>query len=206
MADAYDVMSMAKQRGAQLKATEDYENWFADISDYADRYSQASQYSDLFNMITMLANPMEKLEDVTGLFKSGEKGAGWQRAFPGGETGLTDDPLKALLSNGEPIAASQWEQKLSAGLGGALKTGFLSTIFEGLMKGLFKVGKKPKFKATGGTDPWYRKALEPFKKDVEETGRDISRQKTARTRDKLLTHALYGFGGGSSILDMFRKK
>ena len=63
MANAYDVMRMAKMKGAEARAQEDYENFLDDLADYQNQSSWANMARDF---ASLSYEPKEKVSDGTG--------------------------------------------------------------------------------------------------------------------------------------------
>ena len=147
---AYDVMALAKTKGAEVRAAEDWDVYTKALRKYQKKMGTIKNVVDLAQLFESYINPIKAVE-------------------------------------GESLAGKVIGKTAASGLG--------ASVLGGLLKGVFSVGKAPKFKATGGTDPYNVKAFDPYVRKAEGISEDIKSQIGDRLQDLFVTPGMYSMKG-----------
>ena len=180
--DEQDVMSFARQRGAQVRRKEEEEAFNKTLMDWLTEKNKWQGIGDILSIGTMLFDPFSAIGGMEKfLGRDLEKGA--------------QDMLGNIFG---PVKKGKggtgfWGKLLKGGVKGLGSFG-VSTIIDELVKS--KVGDMPTYTPPEGAmiDPYMRTQFDPLVSSIQSERDEYKRQTGERDMTSMLTSLLYGFG------------
>jgi len=195
--DEQDVMSFAKQRGAQVKRKEEQEAFNKTLLDWLTEKEKWQGFGDLLSIGTMFLDPFSAIGGMEKfLGRDLEKGAQDMlgNIFGPVKKGIPAEYDKAGKMLSPDIAGTGFWGKLLKGGAKSAGSFMLSSGIDDLVKML--AGDMPTYTPPEGAmiDPYMRTQFDPLASSIQSERDEYKRQTGARDRTSMLTALLYGFG------------